>query len=240
MLPVMFSYGGWHIVTYLGHAIRDPQRNLPRSMLLGTGLVVLIYALVNAAFVRVLGMDGLAHEPGFAAVMARRALGSVGGTLLIAAMAVSSLGVCTVILLGSPWVYVAMARDGLFFRSIGAVTPRTGAPANALVLQGGVALIYLLWGKASTVTDAVVFAEWIFHTQCGIALILLRRRRPELPRPFRSPWYPLAPVVYSGVAAIIVVASVAGAERAKTGIGLGVLAAGGVAYRMWKGVAKGV
>jgi len=238
MLPVMFAYGGWHIVTYLGHAIRDPQRNMPRAMLLGTGLVVLVYVLVNAAFVRVLGMDGLAHTPNFAAVMARSSLGSVGGTLLIAAMAVSSLGVCTVILLGSPWVYVAMARDGLFFRSIGAVTPRTGAPANALLLQCGGALVYLLWIDASTVTDAVVFAEWIFHTQCGIALILLRRRRPELPRPFRSPWYPLAPVVYSGVAAIIVVASVAGAEWEKTRIGLGVLAAGGVAYVAWRSTAR--
>src|SRR4029450_3997991 len=107
-------------------------------------------------------MDGLAHEENCAAVMARRSLGSVGGTLLIAAMAVSSLGVCTVILPGSPWVYVAMARDGLFFRSIGAVTPRTGAPANALLLQCGVALVYLLFIEPGVVTDAVVFAEWIF------------------------------------------------------------------------------
>jgi len=235
MLPVLFAYGGWHIVTYLGHVIRDPQKNLPRAMLLGTAIAVAVYLLVNASFVRVLGMDGLAHEQAFAGVMARRALGSTGGTLLIAAMAVSSLGVCTVILLGSPWVYVAMARDGLFFRSIGAVAARTGAPANALLLQGAVALAYFFWGRAAMLTDAVVFAEWLFHTQCGLALLLLRRRRPELPRPFTSPLYPLAPLLYSGMAAAIVVSTVTRAEDwEKTRVGLGVLGAGFVAYALWR------
>jgi APA family basic amino acid/polyamine antiporter len=238
MLPVLFAYGGWHIVTYLGHAIRDPQRNLPRAMLLGTAIAVVVYLLVNAAFVRVLGMDGLAHEEGFAAVMARRALGSTGGTLLIAAMAVSSLGVCTVILLGSPWVYVAMARDGLFFRALGRVRERTGAPANALLLQGAVALGYFVSNWAEELTDAVVFAEWIFHAQCGLALLLLRRRRPELPRPFRSPLYPLAPLLYSGMAVTIVVTTVARPEDwEKTRLGLGLLGTGLLAYAGWRRVA---
>jgi APA family basic amino acid/polyamine antiporter len=237
-LPVLFAYGGWHLATYLGHTIRDPARNLPRAMVVGTLGTITLYLLVNFAFVRVLGIDGLAHTDGFAGIVARRTLGGAGGTLLIAAMAVSSLGVCTTILLGSPWVYVAMARDGLFFRSVGAVSPRTGAPVNALLLQAALACAYLAWGRADTITDAVVFGEWIFHTQCGIALIRLRSRRPELPRPFRSPLYPLAPLIYSGLAACLVVGSIAFAERWKTGIGLGVLAAGGVAYVAWRKVTK--
>ena len=212
MLPVMFAYGGWHIVTYLGHAIRDPQRNLPRSMLLGTGLVVLVYVLVNAAFVRVLGMDGLAHEPNFAALMARRTLGSVGGTLLIAAMAVSSLGVCTVILLGSPWVYVAMARDGLFFRSIGAVTPRTGAPANALLLQGAISLV-LVWAASyardgfQAMVDYTAPVFWIFFLLTGVTLFVFRARGGEPPA-VRTPLYPLFPVVFCGMCAYMIYSTV--------------------------------
>lgn len=238
-LPVLFAYGGWHIATYLGHTVRDPARNVPRAMVVGTLGVIALYLLVNGAFVRVLGMEALASTDGFAGVVAQRTLGSAGGTLLIAAMAISSFGVCITILLGSPWVYVAMARDGLFFRSIGAVSPRTGAPVNALLLQAVVASVYLAWSEAGIVTDAVVFAEWIFHAQCGVALMRLRARRPELPRPFRSPLYPLAPVIYSGLATLLVVGSIAFAEWQKTLIGLGVLAVGAVAYVVWRKLAPG-
>src|SRR5262249_39081288 len=101
-LPVLFAYGGWHIATYLGHTIRDPARNLPRAMVGGTLGTIALYLLVNAAFVRVLGMDGLAHTENFAGVVARRTLGGAGGTLLIAAMAVSSLALSTTILPASP------------------------------------------------------------------------------------------------------------------------------------------
>ncbi len=243
ILPVLFSYGGWQLVTYLAPAVRDPQRTLPRAILSGMLGVVVVYLLANAAFVRVAGLDGVAADKGFAADVARTSLGEVGGALLIAAMAVSSLGVCTAILMSSPWVYVAMARDGLFFRSIGALSPRTGAPVNALLLQGAVALGYFAWGQAGTMTDAVVFAEWIFHAQCGLALLLLRRRRPELPRPFRSPLYPLFPALYALLATGVVVSVIAGAvqheaEREKALIGLGVLAAGGVAYAGWRRVGR--
>jgi len=239
VLPVLFSYGGWQFVTYVAPAVRDPQRTLPRAILTGMLAVVAVYLLANAAFVRVVGLSGVAADRGFAADVARGALGELGGALLIAAMAVSSLGVCTAILMTSPWVYVAMARDGLFFRSIGAVSPRSGAPANALLLQGAVALGYFAWGRASILTDAVVFAEWIFHAQCGLALLLLRRRRPELPRPFRSPLYPLFPALYALLATGVVVSVVAGAvqdeaQRSQALIGLGVLAAGGVAFAGWR------
>jgi APA family basic amino acid/polyamine antiporter len=239
VLPVLFSYGGWQFVTYVAPAVRDPQRTLPRAILGGMLGVVAVYLLANAAFVRVVGLSGVAADKGFAADVAHGALGEVGGALLVAAMAVSSLGVCTAILMSSPWVYVAMARDGLFFRSIGAVSERSGAPANALLLQGAVALGYFAWGRAATMTDAVVFAEWIFHAQCGLALLLLRRRRPELPRPFRSPLYPLFPALYALLATGVVVSVVAGAvqdeaQRSKALIGLGVLAAGGVAYAGWR------
>ncbi|HTE06756.1 MAG TPA: amino acid permease, partial [Planctomycetota bacterium] len=188
MLPVLFSYGGWQLITYIAPLVRDPQRTLPRAIVLGMLGVVAVYLAMNLAFVKVLGLPAMASEPDIAARLAHASLGSAGGKLLVAAMAVSALGICAAIVLASPFLYVAMAEDGLFFRRFGKLSPRTGAPVAALLVQGAVALLYLLWvsvdkASAERLTDSVVFAEWIFHAQCGAALLLLRRRRPELSRP---------------------------------------------------------
>lgn len=238
LLPVLFACGGWQFVTYLAPSVRDPQRTLPRVLVGGMAGVVALYLLANAAFVRVAGLPGLASDPGFAATVAHATLGDAGGSLLVAAMAVSSLGVCTAILIASPWVYVAMARDGLFFRALGGVSPR-GAPRAALLLQGALALAWFAWGRATEVTDAVVFAEWIFHAQCGLALLRLRRRRPELPRPFRSPLYPLFPALYALLAAALVLATLLMTPGDEVRLGLGVLGAGLLAWPVWRRLAGG-
>ena len=123
MLPVLFAYGGWQLVTYVAPNVRDPQRNIPRALIAGMVSVVAVYLLVNLTYVRVLGIDGLATEPGFAASVARHALGATGKTFLVAAMAASSLGICAAILLATPALYVAMAREGLFFSAFGRALP---------------------------------------------------------------------------------------------------------------------
>lgn len=233
-LPVLFSYGGWQLVTYIAPNVRDPQRTLPRAILIGSLGVSAVYLATNLAYVRVLGMEGLATTPDFAAEVARRALGPVGEQLLVAAMAVSSLGICFAILLATPGVYVAMAEEGLFFRALGRAHPATGAPVAALLLQGALAVGYFLWGRAALLTDAVVFAEWIFHALCGLALLHLRRSRPALPRPFRSPAYPFFPLLYTLLALGVLVGTLLQAEAATTLLGLGVLALGAVLYPAWR------
>lgn len=233
-LPVLFAYGGWQYVTYIAPDIENPQRTLPRSILFGVLAVAAVYLAANFAYVHVLGMDGLAHTPDFAAEMARRTFGEVGGTVLVAAMAISSLGVCTAILISTPGVYVAMAKEGLFFETFARQHPRTGAPVAALSLQLAIALGYYAWGRAGTLIDAVVFAEWIFHALVGLALLKLRRVRPELPRPFRSWMYPLFPALYVLLACAVVVGSLVTAERDRTLLGLSVLAVGIVVYAPWR------
>jgi len=234
MLPVLFSYGGWQLLTYIAPSVRDPQRTLPRAIVLGMLGVVAVYLAMNVAFVKVLGLQSMAAEPDIAARLARASLGSAGGTLLVAAMAVSALGICAAIVLASPFLFVAMAEDGLFFKRFGRLSPRTGAPVAALLVQGAVALLYLRWGRAETVMDAVVFAEWIFHAQCGAALLLLRRRRHDMAWPFRSPAYPLFPLLYTLIASAVVIGTLLQAEASKTLLGLGVLAAGALVYRPWR------
>jgi APA family basic amino acid/polyamine antiporter len=234
MLPVLFSYGGWQLVTYIAPSVRDPQRTLPRAIVLGMAGVVAVYLAMNVAYVKVLGMPTLAAGQDIAARLAQATVGSAAGTLLVAAMAVSAFGITAAIVLASPFLYVAMAQEGLFFRRFGALSPRTGAPVLALLVQGAVALVYLAWGQAGVLVDAVVFAEWIFHALCGAALLMLRRARPELPRPFRSPAWPLFPALYTLIACAVVVGALLQAEPRKTWLGIGVLAAGAVVYRPWR------
>ena len=240
-LAVLFSYGGWQLLSYIAPSVRDPQRNLPRAIVVGVGGVVAIYFLINLAYLRVLGLDGLAQTGGqpMADRMARATLGDAfGATFVTAAMAVSALGFLVATLITTPGIYVAMAREGLFWPALGKANPYTGAPVLALVVQCTLALGYLAWtvGDATFVrslTGAVVFAEWIFHGLAGAALIVLARRNKG-PRPFRSPFYPLFPALYIAIAAVVVIGNLSDQltsdEPEVVLIGLCVVFLGALAY----------
>jgi len=234
LLPVLFAFGGWQLLAYVAPQVRDPQKNVPRAFVLGLAGVVLTYLAINGAYLRVLGIEGLTADPAFASEMAGRTLGPIGGELLRAAMAVSALGISIAIIVTSPWLYVAMAREGLFFARFAETHPRTGAPIPALLVQGGFALAYWTWGQADLLVDSVVFVEWIFHFLVAVALLRLRSRRPELPRPFVSPLYPLAPILYALLATAVVVGTLAQSEPRSAAIGLGVLAIAAAVYRPWR------
>jgi APA family basic amino acid/polyamine antiporter len=147
---------------------------------------------------------------------------------------VSALGVCIVTILATPWLYVAMAREGLFFASVGKLHPRTGAPVNALTLQMVMALAYSFWGRAEMVVDSVVFVEWIFHALVAVALLRIRKVRTDLPRPFRSPLYPLAPIGYLAIATVVVAGNLVQANVRAIAIGAAVLIVGAIAYKPWR------
>ena len=234
LLPVFFAYGGWQMVGYIAPEVEHPERTIPRAIVLGVGSVIAIYLAANLSFLYVLGIDGIAAGDDFAARIAREALGPLGERLLAAGMAVSALGVCAVTIIATPWLYVAMARDGLFFRRFGAVHAKTGVPALALVVQAVIVLVYLYNGDLQYYVDAVVFVEWIFHGLVALALMRLRRLRPELPRPYTSPLFPLAPVVYAVAAAVVVGSTLVTAEPRLKYTGLQIVAAGVLVYRPWR------
>jgi APA family basic amino acid/polyamine antiporter len=242
MLAVLFACGGWQLITYIAPNVDRPQRNLPLAILLGVAGVVLVYVLMNLSFLRVLGIEGLASTPDFAAEVGRRTLGPAGEKFLLAFMGLSSLGVCAAIVMATPGLYVAMAHEGLFFRRFGELSPRTGAPVAALLCQGSILAIYFLLGTedllgrkaVDDLTAAVVFAEWIFHALVGLALLQLRRTRPTLPRPFKSWAYPLFPVTYTVLATLTVVGSIWLARPERTLLGLGVLGIGVLVYAPWR------
>jgi basic amino acid/polyamine antiporter, APA family len=237
-LPVLFAYGGWQFITYIAPAVKDPQRTLPRAIMFGVIAIATVYLCINFAYARVLGMDGLANTPDFVAEVADRVFGPSGKIVIVAAMMVSAIGVCTAILITTPGIYVAMAREGLFFRVFGEPNARTGAPVAALLLQASVALGYFAYScfnhdNVGNLVDSVVFTEWIFHCLCGLALLSLRKHRPELPRPFVSWGYPFFPILYAALAAVIMIAAIY-TKWESARYGLLVLGAGALIYVPWR------
>jgi APA family basic amino acid/polyamine antiporter len=242
LLPLFYTLGGWQLLSYIAPEIQNPVRNVPRAILYGVGGVVAVYLLVNASYLAVLGIDGLAGDPNFAWNLSERAFGTFGGRVLAAGMCVSAFGICAVNIITTPWLYVAMAREGLFFRWVGEVHAESGVPRRALVLQGLITCVYLL-ASLSFLVDSVVFVEWMFHILAALGLLLLRARQPELERPYRSPLYPLAPLVYLAAALLVVggnlvfggrVEEILGVRVDLRVLGISVVAVGALLYMPWR------
>ena len=245
LLPLFYTLGGWQLVGYIAPQVEDPVRNLPRAILLGVLGVVVVYLCVNASYLAVLGIDGLAADPGFAGTLSQRAFGPLGERVLAAGMCISAFGICAVNIITTPWLYVAMAREGLFFRSVGALHEGTGVPRRALLLQALITGVYLLF-TLSDLVDSVVFVEWIFHLLAALGLLWLRARRKDLPRPYASPLYPLAPLVYLAAACVVVggtlsqprPAEVLGLAVDLRVLGLSIVALGALLYRPWRWIVE--
>jgi APA family basic amino acid/polyamine antiporter len=233
LLPIFFAYGGWQMVCYIAPEVREPARTLPRAILIGVAIVAVAYLSINAGYLRVLGLGGLAADPAFAGEFARRTLGPTGGEILRAAMGISALGVCIVTILTSPWLFVAMAREGLFFERFGRLHPETGAPVAALTVQLVLALGYWIWGGADVLVDSVVFVEWIFHGLVALAFLRLSSRT-DIVWPFRPRWGRWAASVYVATAVAVVAGNLAQANLRAVAIGGSVLLLGAVAYRPWR------
>lgn len=237
LLPLFYTLGGWQLAGYIASEVRDPARTLPRAIVLGVAGVVLVYLALNASYLSVLGIDGLARDADFAHTLSVRAFGPLGERVLALGMAVSAFGICVVNIITTPWLYVAMAREGLFFAAVGEIEPQTGVPRRALLIQAAVTCAYL-FGSLGFLVDSVVFVEWVFHLLAAWALVRLRRRAPELARPFRSPLFPLAPLVYLASAALVVGGTLYTADWRVKSIGLAVLAAGALVYRPWRALVE--
>jgi APA family basic amino acid/polyamine antiporter len=235
LIPVMFSYGGWQNANYIAEEIVDPQRNVPRSLILGTSIVVVTYVLVNFVYLQVLGHQGLAATLTPAADTARRVFGPAGDRFIAGAIAISTFGFLDLTVLAPSRVYYAMARDGVFFRSVARLHPTYQTPSLAIFIQSGWAIALALTGSYAQLVDYVVFADWIFFGAAAASLFVFRRRQPLAERPpgtFRTFGYPLVPGVMVA-AAVLIVASVLFASPVQSLLGLLLLAAGVPAFLYW-------
>jgi APA family basic amino acid/polyamine antiporter len=238
LVPVLFTYGGWQQTNFIAEEIIEPERNLPRALVLGVAVVVVVYLLANVTYLRVLGQGGLAASTAPAADVMTALLGPAGGTLIAAGIAVSSFGFLNLVILVTPRVLQAMAADGVFFPRLAQLHPVYRTPAAAIILQAGWAIVLTLTGTFSQLVDYVTFGDWIFFGLTVAGLFIYRQRDPTRPNPalgrtFRVPGYPWTPAMFV-LAAMFVVASSVLANPGNALAGSGLLALGVPIYWYWR------
>lgn len=205
MSGAFWAYDGWNNVTYVAGEVQEPQRTVPRGLILGTLIIIAVYVLTNLAYLWVLSPEKMAGSQLVAADMAKAVLGVSGGGLVVVLVMLSALGTANGTILSSARVYFAMAHRGVFFRSMGSIHPRFRTPGRALILQAVWTSVLVLSGTFDTLTDMLIFVSWVFYALGAAGLFVLRRKLPDAPRPFRVPGYPWLPAVFVLFAALFVV-----------------------------------
>ena len=196
LISVIFAYGGWSEFTGLAGEVRDPGRNLPVALAAGTGTVIIVYVIVNAAYLTALPAQAVASSTFVAADAMTRTVGPAGASIVSALVMLSTFGALCGAALAFPRVFYAMGQDEVLFRSLAAVHPRFLTPHRAIAFTAAVALIYVSARTFEQLAEAMVIGTEPFNVLLVLAVLLLRRTRPRLPRPYRIPGYPVAPVVF--------------------------------------------
>jgi len=233
IIAAIWAYNGWFAVSLVAGEIKDPQRNLPRALIAGMIIVTAIYLLANIGYVRTLTISEIAASERVAANAAGRTMGSIGASFVALTILVSTLGTTNGNLMTAPRLYFAQARDGLFFQSFGNIHPVFKTPYIAILGQGIWASVLVLSGSYSQLVSFATFTFWIFYGMTVAGLMVLRRRRPDAPRPYRMSGYPATAVIFVAVAVWVAVAGIVSAP-ATSAIGVLILASGVPAYYFWR------
>lgn len=233
LVPVMFSYGGWQNLNFVAEEVRDPLRNLPRAILLGVLCVIVVYLSANVAYVHVLSAPGLAASSTPAADVAGRLVGERGAQAISLLIVISTFGFMNLALLSAPRVYYAMAADGLFFPVIARISPRYRVPTAAILLQGSLASLFALSNSYEQLLGYAVFADWIFFALAGLALVVLRRKLPDAPRPYPVPLYALTVILFVA-AGLGIVLNTFITDTRNAATGAAIIALGVPVYFLWR------
>jgi APA family basic amino acid/polyamine antiporter len=232
LTPVMFAYGGWQTTSFVAGEMREPRRDLARGLLLGVAGVILLYTSVSFVCVYALGAEGLAQTTTPATAVMRRALGERGATLIALGITISTLGFLSQSLLTTPRVYFAMAEDGLFFRRIAGVHPRTRVPVFAIALQGALAIVIALSGQYGQILNYVVSVDFIWFGLTGLSLFIFRRRDPSGETTFKVPGHPFTTALFVAACWLVVLSTVY-KYPANSLIGFAIVLAGVPACYYW-------
>ncbi|HMO21039.1 MAG TPA: amino acid permease [Candidatus Melainabacteria bacterium] len=248
----LFASDAWNNVTFAGEEVKDPQKTLPRSLILGTALVCMLYFLTNVVYLLLLPLFG---TEGGATVMARGIqyaaqdrvgtaaleviFSDAGEKIMAIAIMISTFGALNGLILSGPRLYYAMARDGLFFKQAGILNARTNVPVFGLVIQGIWSCVLATSGTYSQLLEFVIFAALLFYVFTVSAVIVMRRRHPDMERPFKVPLYPILPVIYV-VSALVVMAGQIYLHWEYSGAGLLIILSGLPVYLFWRWRGRGL
>lgn len=252
MVGPLFSSDAWNNVTFAGEEVKDAEKVLPRSLMYGTLLVGLLYALCNVVYLLVLPLHGIADPQGgdvinsiaqrgiqYAAedrvgtAVAQVLFGPSGAQIMAGAIMISTFGALNGCILSGPRAYYAMAKDGLFFKAAAMLHAEKGVPTFGLIIQGIWAAVLTTTGTYSNLLEYVVFAAVLFYILTVAALIVLRNKEPQRARPFKVPAYPLLPVLYVVFASVVMIGQMYSSPQ-YSGFGLLIILSGLPAYLFWR------
>ncbi len=237
-LGAFWAYDGWTNITSLGAEVRNAKRNIPIALIIATAAVVVVYMLINAAYLCVMPVRDMAalaqSQNSIVAVEAMRGLlGTHGATFIAVLILLSTFGATNCQLMPHSRVYFAMARDGLFFRTAAACHPIYRTPASSLIIQGVWASVLVLSGTFDQLTDMVIFASFIFYGAMAFGVFVLRRTMPDAPRPYRVPGYPVVPALFVLFCVVLVTVTIY-QDPGNAGIGLLLIFSAIPFYFLWK------
>jgi APA family basic amino acid/polyamine antiporter len=232
LVAALWAYDGWNNLAMVGGEVRDPQRNLPRALILGTLGVALLYLAANTAYFFVLTAAEAGASDRVAAAAAGKFLGAAGGHAVAIAAMVSIFAALNGAILSGSRIPFAMARDGYFFTALAQVHPVHRAPHRSILVLCGWSAVLILSGRFEQLYTYVIFASWILYGMTTASVFVLRRRRPDLPRPYRTMGYPVIPVLFVGAAVFLVLATLLNSPRESL-LGLALVGAGWPFFRYW-------
>lgn len=238
IISVLWAYEGWQYVTFVASESVNPQRSLPRAIVAGTLTLIAIYLLANFAYLAALGPDRVAASDRVASEAISQVLGPAAGSVIAIAIIISMYSAAHATVITAPRVYFSMAQDGLFFRRLAEVHPRFGTPALAISANCAWAAVLALTGTFQQLLTYVVFVGWIFYALGAAAVIALRIKRPDAPRPFRVPGYPFTPLIFVLAAAAIVLNTIV-EQPMQSAIGIGMVLLGVPAFAFWRSRQRG-
>jgi basic amino acid/polyamine antiporter, APA family len=239
MISVLWAYEGWQYATFSAGEAVNPQRNFPLAFMVGTAALIAIYLIANFGYLAALGSAGVAGSNRVAASAVSLTISPTAAKFVALTILISIFSAANSIMLTSPRVYYAMARDGVFFRRLSEIHPRYGTPAFAVIAAATWAAILAASGTFEQLLTYVIFIGWIFYALAAASLFVYRKREPQAKRPYRVPGYPVTPSLFI-LAAVALVANTIFAQPARAAVGIGIVLLGAPAYAIWRRRAEDV
>lgn len=235
LIAIMWTYDGWADLSFMGGEVKNPGRILPLAFILGTLGILLIYLLLNVAYVYLVPLPEMAKSPLIAATAAERIplLGQVAGGVVSAVVMVSCFGALHGSMMAGPRIFFAMADRGLFFQSIARVSPRFHSPSAAIWLATVLGVVYVLLNDFQQLADKFILGIWPFYALAVGAVFVLRRTQPDLPRPYRTWGYPVVPILFL-LASVGMMVNALWTDPVNTGITFGIILLGLPVYFAWR------
>jgi APA family basic amino acid/polyamine antiporter len=237
LIPIMWTYDGWADLSFMGGEVKNPGRTLPLALIIGTTLIVVVYLLLNLAYMYLVPLPQMATSPLITTTAAERIplLGTAGASVIAAVVMISAFGALNGSMMTGPRIFFAMADRGLFFKSIARVSPRFQSPSVAIWLATALGVVYVLFNDFAQLADRFILGIWPFYALAVAAVFVFRKRRPDLVRPYKAWGYPVVPALFL-LASVAMVVNELMTDTRNTAVTLGIILAGIPVYYLWRGM----